>query len=69
MGKSETDRVIEELERCLATMLAYRVNPGNWYGSPTRAAAKRASLDTWRALARWRKWPTTDIKLPKGRES
>lgn len=56
--KSETDRVIAELERCLAAMRAFRANPGNDYGSVTCAAAKRASLDAWRALARWRRWPS-----------
>ena len=50
-----TMTVIQELQRCLAAMEAYREQPGDCYSSRTHAAASRASLDLTRALAQWRK--------------
>lgn len=58
---SETDLVIAELERTLARMKEYRdrgveeLTYLRYSIDVKHAAAYRASLDCWRALAKWRK--------------
>jgi len=58
-----TKDLIAEMERCLAALRAYEKNcaefPKGYYSlsNPAHAAAKRATMDTTKMLARWRQTP------------
>lgn len=57
---AETRALIADLERCADAMRAYIAGlPDNGRplgGSAASGAARRASMDATRALARWRQW-------------
>ena len=57
MLTSKTTQLIDELNRLLNALEAYKESPGEWNSSATHAAAVRASQDVSRALVLWRRGP------------
>jgi len=51
------DEVVQEAERFLKRIKAYKNDPGYWYCSANAAAVTRSSMDLSKALSRLRQLP------------